>query len=123
MPKREEQFFWLFVKQLDSGTAAAVDEENRRFLREWSECEATFHPCVRKPNRGDRLWLFRLNRPPASVPTRFSTRLQKHSEQLPARVGGPNLKVKRGSTLPTPLVVPRIEGWPKTDLCPSAGVR
>jgi len=116
MPKRQEQLFWLYAKQLDPGTASAVDAENRRFLGEWSECVATFHPCVSNADRGDRLWLFRLDHPSAGVPTRFSATLQKHAEQLPARLGVPNLNLKRRSNLPTPLVVSRIEGWPRTDL-------
>jgi hypothetical protein len=66
--------------------------------------------------RGDHLWLFQLHRPSVGVPTRFSAMLREHVGELPRRLGLPNLKVSRRSTLPTPLVIPRIDGWPRTDL-------
>lgn len=116
MPVRDERLFWLHAKTLDPRQAAVVEEAHTEFLKRWKDSAVAMASCVQSSVASDRLWLLRLKSTDAAVTTRFNQALQAYLKTLPGELSIPGLRVKRQSNLPTPLVCPRLEGWPITDL-------
>ena len=115
MPQRSERFFWLYIEPIDGLHAAQIDVANESFA---SSVGATSVACVPATAVSPRLWLFRLPLPTMdqSVATDFNKRLLSHIHSLGNVLGRPQLKVKRQTKLPQPLVCPRLGPWPITDL-------
>jgi hypothetical protein len=113
MPQRNERLFWLYTEAVDQSLAAKIDRENQAFGKAHA---AACIPCVSAAGVSRRLWLFRLPVTDQSVATRFNQQLSQHIGSLGASMGRPNLKVKRQTNLPQPLVCSRLGPWPITDV-------
>lgn len=116
LPRRNERLLWMHGKNLDPVEAKAIDEANVGFVKSWEESLLNVISCVESDERSDRLWLFRLNINDSMSPTSFNKSLQSYIKSLPDVLSMPSIKVKRQTTLPTPLVRDRFKGWPITDI-------
>jgi hypothetical protein len=117
MPVRAERFFWLYASKTDTARAAALDAENRSFARLWpaNSCALRYETCVSEQGISARVWLYRLATDDQVIATQFNKQLLQHVQALLAGTGA-GLTIKRQRNLPQPLVCPRPDLWPKTDI-------
>lgn len=117
IPARPERLFWLYVSATDGGRAAALDAENRNFARSWpgATCALYCETCVSTPDSSPRVWLYRLASADQAIATQFNGQLSQHCKALLGGIGT-GLTIKRQSNLPQPLIHPRPDLWPKTDV-------
>ena len=113
MPQRNERLFWVYTEPVDNSLAAQIDAANQSFA---SSAGVTSIACVSTKELSARLWLFRLLTTSQSIATNFNKQLLSHLKSLGNMVGNSQLKVKRQTNLPQPLVHPRLGPSPKTDL-------
>src|SRR5581483_11374159 len=109
----KKDFFWVYTEPVDSSLAAQIDTANQSFA---SLSGAQSIACVTAKGKSARLWLFKLFTTDQSVATAFNKQLLDHIQSLGNQVGYPQLKAKRQTNLPQPLVIPRLGPWPKSDL-------
>jgi hypothetical protein len=117
MPVRPERFFWLYVSETDGARAAALDGENRNFAQSWPATSCALHceTCVSDQGSSPRVWLYRLATDDQAIATQFNKQLSQHAQALLVGAGA-GLQIKRRTNLPQPLVYPRPDLWPKTDV-------
>jgi len=117
MPQRPERFFWLYTEPVDQAVAAGIDAANQQFAGSWTACGVQCAACVSSSAASDRLWLFRLQTTKEKVASNFNGQLTAHIKRLGSLIGLPDIKAKRQTKLPQPLVCPRVGGtWWKTDV-------
>jgi hypothetical protein len=113
MPQRNERLFWVYTEPVDGSLAAQIDAANQSFALSAGVASIS---CVQTRGVSARLWLLQLPTTDQSVARNFNGQLLSHLQSLGSRVGYPQLRVKRQTNLPQPLVHPRLGPWPKTDL-------
>jgi hypothetical protein len=114
---RPERFFWLYASETDGARAATLDAENRSFAQSWAttSCALNYETCVSDQGNSPRVWLYRLATDDQTIATQFNKQLLQHVQAL-LRGAGAGLEIKRRTNLPQPLVYPRLNLWPKTDV-------
>jgi len=120
MPERNERFFWLYGSKIDENVASAINDSNIPFLEDWQECPLEYKSCVDARGLSDRLWLFRLNCGIGNnkLARKFNIRFQKYIATIPTHLNFSDnqIKLKRRSNFPTPLILEPLSGWPSTDI-------
>jgi hypothetical protein len=116
MPKRDERLSWLYAAKLNSSEAAVIQDANKDFLVNWIAGSADLIPCVDTDSVSDRLWLFRLKSTDGSCVKRFKKALDAHVKKVREIDVIRGREVKLRTSLPTPMVTPRLEAWPRTDI-------
>ena len=115
MPERSERMFWLNTGPVDGSLALQIEQENMKFA---SAHGVVCVSCVTSPEISSRLWLFRfpIDKSNRTSATNFNKELKLHIDSLGMAVGNLQLRAKRQTNLPQPLVCQRLGPQPWTDL-------